>query len=367
MLSAGFWVLVAFTALGQTIITTSFSVSTVCQGANTNVNFTSVGPFNLGNIYTAQLSDASGSFATPVNLTPALTSSASGNLTITNVNIPLATPAGAGYYIRVVSSNPVVQTDPGRQITINPRPVPVIAGPTSVCLNSSGNIYTTETGMSGYSWGISGGTINSGNGTSTVSVTWTMAGARSINVNYNNTFGCRGASPTVYNVTVNANPSPPAAGNNFRCGAGSVTITATPSAGETIDWYDSPSAGVLLLSGNTSYSTPSISVTTTYYAEARNIAAGCVSATRTAVNATVNPAPAAPAAGNNSRCGPGTVTITATPAAGETIDWYDAASGGVALLSGNTSFTTPSILVTTVYYAEAGTAQPVVFLQPGHL
>lgn len=335
---------------GQTITTTSFSSNPVCQGRTTNVIFTvSGGSFNAGNIFTAQLSDASGNFGSPLNLTPTLTGTGSG--TITSVIIPLATPPGSGYRIRVVSDNPAYTGDPGLSITINTTPAPTISGPSSVCVNSTGNVYTTEAGMGSYTWNISGGTMTGSGNTRTV--TWTTAGAGSISVNYTNASGCRALSSTAYPVTVIANPSPPAAGNSSRCGPGTVTITAIPGAGETVDWYANPTGGVPLLSGNTSFTTPSISSTTTYYAEARNIAAGCLSATRTAVTATVNPQPSAPAAGNNSRCGTGTITITATPSAGETVDWYDSPSGGTLLLPGNTIYTTPSISATTIYYAEA--------------
>jgi len=89
-------------------------------------------------------------------------------------------------------------------------------------------------------------------------------------------------------LTILPSLTAPAAGNNSRCGAGSVTISAVAGAGETIDWYAAASGGSSLLSGSSSYNTPNISVTTTYYAEARNTATGCVSATRTAVTATVN-------------------------------------------------------------------------------
>ena len=39
-------------------------------------------------------------------------------------------------------------------VTINPLPVPGLAGPNSVCLNSTGNIYTTEAGKSNYIWTV---------------------------------------------------------------------------------------------------------------------------------------------------------------------------------------------------------------------
>ncbi len=74
-----------------------------------------------------------------------------------------------------------------------------------------------------------------------------------------------------------------------RCGAGTLTLTATTSIGD-INWFSSSTGGVSLYTG-TSFTTPSISSTTTYYAEAVNDS--CVSATRTAVVATINNSPIA--------------------------------------------------------------------------
>jgi hypothetical protein len=84
-------------------------------------------------------------------------------------------------------------------------------------------------------------------------------------------------------ATVNAIPAAPTAGNASRCGTGSINITATVAGGVTVDWYDAASGGTLLSSGATTYTIPSLSATTTYYAEARNTTTGCISATRTAV------------------------------------------------------------------------------------
>jgi hypothetical protein len=57
-----------------------------------------------------------------------------------------------------------------------------------------------------------------------------------------------------------------------RCGAGSVTLGASPSAGTTY-WWSAASGGTLLGTGN-SFNTPSISSTTTYYASAGQATAG---------------------------------------------------------------------------------------------
>lgn len=53
-----------------------------------------------------------------------------------------------------------------------------------------------------------------------------------------------------------------------RCGFGTATISATPSTASTVYWYDAPSGGNLLGTGN-NFTTPSISVSTIYYAEAK--------------------------------------------------------------------------------------------------
>jgi hypothetical protein len=84
-------------------------------------------------------------------------------------------------------------------------------------------------------------------------------------------------------------PAPPTgASNNARCGAGTVTFSATVPAGVTIDWYTTATGGTLVSGGGsvTSFS-PTINASTTYYAEARHINAGCVSAARLAVGAYV--------------------------------------------------------------------------------
>jgi PKD-like domain len=108
---------------------------------------------------------------------------------------------GSGYTAPSPTSYPV---------TVVSLPVPTLAGPSLVCVNTSGNVYTTESGMTGYTWVVSaGGTITSGGtGTSnTATVTWNTAGPQTVSVNYANATGCLASSPTVNPVTVNALPT----------------------------------------------------------------------------------------------------------------------------------------------------------------
>ncbi|MBK9382576.1 MAG: hypothetical protein IPN39_14780 [Chitinophagaceae bacterium] len=80
------------------------------------VNFISSGTFTAGNIYTAQLSDASGSFATAVTIGTLSSTANSGTI---NITIPSGTASGTNYKIRIRSSAPVVTSNLSADITIN--------------------------------------------------------------------------------------------------------------------------------------------------------------------------------------------------------------------------------------------------------
>lgn len=102
---------VRITAVGATpatVTTGSLLTTELCQSASINVPYVATGSFDVGNVFSAQLSDAAGSFATPVAI-GTLASTTSG--TIAGI-IPSGTVPGAGYRIRVVSSAPVVVGTP---------------------------------------------------------------------------------------------------------------------------------------------------------------------------------------------------------------------------------------------------------------
>ena len=95
-------------------------------------------------------------------------------------------------------------------LTILPAPIPTISGPDAMCALTEGNVYTTEAGMTNYTWIVSaGGTITAGGGTgdNTITVTWNTEGPQTVSVNYENTAGCSASTPTVRNVTVNPIPA----------------------------------------------------------------------------------------------------------------------------------------------------------------
>lgn len=97
-----------------TISTGSISPSAICPGSTLDVTYNASGSFNADNVFTAQLSNSSGSFSSPTNI-GLISSTQSGIITCA---IPSG-PAGSGYRVRVVSSNPAVNgTDNGGNLSI---------------------------------------------------------------------------------------------------------------------------------------------------------------------------------------------------------------------------------------------------------
>ncbi len=83
---------------------------------------------------------------------------------------------------------------------LNIPPEPQIAGPQTSCI-TSGVIYSTEPGMIGYQWTISsGGTIDSGEGTNLISVTWNNVGPQTISVTYSDPYAGPAFAPVVFPV-----------------------------------------------------------------------------------------------------------------------------------------------------------------------
>ncbi|MFD2941159.1 T9SS sorting signal type C domain-containing protein [Flavobacterium notoginsengisoli] len=88
------------------IVITSIT-SPFCAGTTFPISYSLRGPlppYASGNIFTAQLSDATGSFSSPTTI-GSVTSSTPGSISVT---IPNGTAAGTGYKMRIVSSNPVI-------------------------------------------------------------------------------------------------------------------------------------------------------------------------------------------------------------------------------------------------------------------
>ncbi len=188
-------------------------------------------------------------------------------------------------------------------VTLIPQPVPTITGPASACINSTGNVYSTETGMAGYTWTVSaGGTITGGSTTNSITVSWASAGPQTVTVSYTNGAGCIAAAPTSFPVTVIALPTPTITGPTVVC-ANAANIVYTTEAGMTnYNW--AVSIGGTIISGA---GTNAVTVSWPY-AGSRTVSVtytnptGCAAITPTVYNVTINPAAVPVIGSSNDPC-----------------------------------------------------------------
>jgi hypothetical protein len=241
-------------------------------------------------------------------------------------------------------------------LSIIPFSVSDITGPISNCALPTGTYSATAVNGSTYAWSVPTGiTITSGAGTNSIAVaygkTFTVAGNISLTVT--STCGTTNnktiiVTPSAILATAPAKVSPAAI-----CGPGTATVavaTASPS-GTVIDWYDALTGGNLVQSGSDSYTKSLVNSNTSYFAEARIVATGCVAKARKEATITVNTVPDAPTTTGATICGTGKTSISAEIATGGTIDWYADATGGTALLATKPVYAIASIGTTTTFYA----------------
>ncbi|MDP3913344.1 MAG: HYR domain-containing protein [Bacteroidota bacterium] len=231
-----------------------------------------------------------------------------------NTAIPNTTftgTAGTAYTLRwTISNAPCTASTDDVLVTVNPRPIITISGPSPVCAGSPGNVYTTEAGMTNYSWGFSPGATITAGGTpsdNTATVTW-LSGSQTVQVNYTNANGCSAASSTVYSVTVNPKPTVNITNPGGVCAPGTVDLTLPAiTSGSTANLtytYFTNAAGTITLSNPST-----VSADGTYYIKGTTLA-GCSSDIKP-VTVTIYPAPILTITNPPADCSPATVNLTA--------------------------------------------------------
>ncbi len=213
----------------------------------------------------------------------------------TSVTINFSTSATSGnlkvYGVNACGNGAV---SPNYSITVNPLPgtAGTISGTSPVCQGQNNVAYSVPAipNATSYVWSYSGtgATIN-GSGTS-VTINFSSA-ATSGNLTVHGVNGCgNGTVSPPFAVSVNTLPSAPTSGGDKVICANQMipALIVTVGTGETADWYAGASGGIPLATGTLSY-TPAAAGT--YYAEARNIAGGCLSTSRTAVTLTIHALP----------------------------------------------------------------------------
>ncbi|MDQ3193308.1 MAG: PKD domain-containing protein [Bacteroidota bacterium] len=260
-----------------------------------------------------------------------------------NPTIANATSTASGIYS--VTATVGSCTGPAGTVTVTVNSIPAAPTATSnspVCEGST--ITLSASGVSGatYNWTGPNGYNANGATQSITSATLAQGGTYSVSATVN---GCTGSAGTV-NVIVNPTPVPPTANGVTICAGNTATLTASSPSGGTIRWYTALTGGTLLATGS-SFTTPVLNVTTTYFVQT---SVNSCPSSRTAVTVTVDPIPVAPTAAGTTICQGNTATLIAT-APGGNYEWYDAASAGT-LLSSGASYTTPVLIASTTYYVQ---------------
>ncbi len=285
----------------------------MCVLDTLQVNYGTVLSFNGGNTFTAQLSNASGSFASPVNI-GSVTATTTGTITCV---IPAGMPTGSGYKIRVVSTSPVkISRDiPVTFDIYNTFPANFSATSNSpICNGDTLKLFgnSTSIGVS-YSWSGPLGYSSSLKDATILNAGTNRSGDYILTGSLN---GCI-AKDTV-SVLVRSLPATPVAGSNSPvCPSGTLNLTANNVTGATYSWTGPASF-------SSSVQNPSIVNITTANAgvyAVRTILNGCASlpATTTVAVALTTPTPAASC--NSPVCTGGTLNLFAAAAGVVSYNW----------------------------------------------
>jgi len=225
-----------------------------------------------------------------------------GPYTYTSANVPLGlnfdpvtrkltgTPTVGGTFTFSVTAKDAVNNSTTTTFTVKVKvDAPVVAS-TSICSGSTATLSVSNT-LPGVTYNWYGTT---GNTPIFVGATYTTTALTT-----NTTYYVEAVSGTAISsrtaVTVTARPTPAlavvSAGQSISAGQ-TATLQASAEAGNTISWFGLATGGTALGTG-TSFTTPALNTTTTYYVETTN-GTGCTSLTRVPVIVEVTSGPVNP-------------------------------------------------------------------------
>jgi hypothetical protein len=299
------------------LIRFSFNNRNMCSNDTFHVSYTPVNTtlYNTGNVFSVELSNATGSFASPTVI-GSVTSTTAGTIICT---IPTGVASGAGYRIRVTSSNVRSKMpDNGTNLSINLRPLNFSATSNSpLCVGDTLRLFGNTTSSNvNFSW-------TGPNSFSSTAQNPVLANVSSVNAgNYILTAtlvgGCASAIDTE-TVTITAIPATPAASSNSPvCAGSSINLSAVSSTSGVNYIWTGPAS--FSSTSQTPSRSPAVVAHTGTYAVRASLN-GCLSAPGT-TNVIVNPQPAAPNAGSNSPiCTGAALSLTASTISGATYSW----------------------------------------------
>ncbi len=287
-----------------------------CVGDSIHIKYAVTWPFRSGNTFTLQLSNASGSFASPTTLAT-VTGSVGGTF---NTIMPVVT-AGTGYRLRIIASAPAdTSSDNGINIKVRPNPTtPVATANTPVCAGQTLNLSSSNSSMGVvWSWAGPNSFTAATQNASIPNVQTNATGDYYVTANLN---GCK-RKDTV-SVTVNPSPAKPnATGNSPICSGQTLNLFATTTTGG-VSWSWAGPGGF-----NTSAQNPTIPNAQTANAGSYVVTAtlgNCSSSDTEVVVINQGPAINIYPSPNDTICQGGSVTLVAVPVSagtGPAFQWY---------------------------------------------
>lgn len=253
-----------FVAKISQLITQPIAGSPLCAGASLNVPFTITSPFNSGNVFTAELSDSSGSFANPVSI-GTLNGVNSGTIAAT---IPSNTLTGSIYRIRVKSSDPAGNGQMNTaDLVINGLPT-VVQSPDSItaCVGDpvTFSVMAIGAGLS-YQWQLDNGNgfsnlSNSGIYSNVTTSSLTISGVTANMSSYQYRCIVSGTclpSATSSSATLTVNPVPVITSQPMDqtvCAGNGLSFSVTATNALSYQWQVNTGSGFYNLNNNYPYS-----------------------------------------------------------------------------------------------------------------
>lgn len=286
-----------------------------CAGDTINLKYGVTFPFQSGNTFGVQMSDASGSFASP-KLIGTVNHTDSGTI---QCIIPYNTVTGSGYKLRIVATNPT------RVSAVNPLEMQIYGPPqpltsnnnTPVCEGDTIKLSVTHPAMSGVTYSWTGPNSFGSNSQNPFKLGAALAdtGDYIITATVGNLCSVRDTT----NVKVNIIPDvPTASSNSVVCPKTTLSLFATSTtSGVTYSWTGPNSF-------TSSMQNPSINNATygmagTYYVTASK--SGCTSPPDSAVVAVAITTPTPSASSNSPICEKQTLELTSSTVNGATYKW----------------------------------------------
>ena len=252
--------------------------------------------------------------------------------------------AGIASAVRLVGGSALINSISTFTLTTQP----VITVDNKSCINVSMAHNTAAASPVWSSFGVSASPA-SGSG-ATASTVYSALGRKTVVMNgngYTDFNNILVSAPSSGNIVASATSICP--------GSANFSSTSIGVAGLSYNWTAAPAGATIaaVTSGSTSIAFTNAGSTPITYTVTLTINSQCCG-TLTPVTTTivVNPIPAAPLANVNSICVGGTATYTATSPAGPSFGWYNAASSGTLLASGNT-FSVSNVTSTYTVYLQA--------------